>query len=181
VINPQGIPSIVYYLSGAVALIGWLAIFFFPRRPWATFWFSGIIVPVILCLFSTFLLLTFWFQPLPASVFDYLKLSTVYGQYRNEGLLAVTLIDIIAMNLVAGAWMARKAPQVGISFTYLIPCLLFMTVAPGGGFLLFALVVSLQGRWNRLEEVDAEWGSESKPVSATPSSAAAGRPQTLVQ
>jgi hypothetical protein len=177
VFNPSGIPSIVYYLSGAVALVGWLAIFFFPRRSWATFWFSGIIVPVILCLFSTFLLLTFWFQPRAASVFDYLKLPTVYAQYSNPGLLAVTLIDIIAMNLVVGAWMARKALQVGLSFTYLLPCLLFMTVAPGGGFILFAIVVSLHGRWNKLEEVDTGYGNESKPVSATPSS----RLQTLVQ
>ncbi|MBV8518371.1 MAG: DUF4281 domain-containing protein [Acidobacteria bacterium] len=175
-IDPANIPSTVYYLSGAVALAGWLSIFFFPRRTWSTFWFGGIIAPVILCLLSTFLLLTSWFQPPAASVFDYLKLSTVYRQYGNTGLLAVTLIDIIAMNLVVGAWMARKARQVGISYVYLFPCLLFMTVAPGGGFLIFAIVVSVQGRWGTLETADAGWGNESRPVSATPSS----KLQTLV-
>src|SRR5258706_6416628 len=107
--DPFQIPPVLYYVVMAIVLLGWLALIIFPRRPWANFWFSGVIVPQVLCLFYMYLLLTFWFLERRGHFLDFASLPGVYMLFSNSGLLLVAWINIIAMDLVVGAWMTRKA------------------------------------------------------------------------
>jgi hypothetical protein len=163
---PEGIPCYLYYVVMGVAVIGWLVLIFFPRRPWANFWFAGLAVPLILSFFYMYLLITFWWGPPPARLTEFLTLEGVHVQLTNRGLLLVAWINIIAMDLVVGAWMARKAAQVRMPYVYLLPCLIMTYVFAGFGFTLFTIVMSVGGKWPLVARVEDVPPLDSFPVSA---------------
>jgi hypothetical protein len=162
--NVFAIPDILYYVVMALAGAGWLALIFFPHRPWANFWFSGLIVPLLLCVLYMYLLLTFWFLEPPARFSDFFSLKGVYSMFGNSGLLLVGWTNLIAMDLVAGAWMTRKAVHARIPHVYIVPCLVMTFVFAGFGFAMFAMVSAVGGRWRHIAEIESIPSGDSLPL-----------------
>jgi hypothetical protein len=166
----QYIPTYLYFVVMALSVIGWLAIIIFPRRSWANYWFSGLAVPLVLSFFYMFLLITYWFQPPIANLFQFLTLRGVYSMFGNPGLLLVAWINIVAMDLVVGAWMARKATQIRMPYVYLLPCLVMTFVFAGFGFSMFAIVTAIGGGWTEMAKFEGQPPINAWPVFARPGS-----------
>ena len=152
--DPLAIPPVLYYFVIGIAFIGWGALIFFSRRHWANFWFAGVGVPLVLSMFYIYLLIVFWFQPAPAELSEFLSLGGDRGMFRNDGLLLVAIINVLSMNLFAGAWMARRAAQTHMPAVYLIPCLLSTVVFAGIGFTLFCVAMALGERWGAIAKLE---------------------------
>jgi hypothetical protein len=167
--DPQTLPKVLYYVVMAVALCGWGALILLPRRPRFNFWFAGVFVPLVLCLIYMYLLIAYWFQPPMARFSEFLTLDGVYRMFANRGLLLVAWINLTAMDLVAGAWMTRKAAQVRIPYVWLLPCLILTFVFVGFGFTLFSVIVAVGGRWTAIAKVEDVPPTDSYPVRAFPS------------
>ena len=165
----EQLPHYLYFAVMAVVVIGWLALILFPRASWANFWFSGLIVPLLLCFVYMFLLLTFWYRPPVASISEFYTLEGVYTMFGNHGLHLVAWINIIAMDLVVGAWMARKAAQICMPYVYLLPCLVLTFVFAGFGFALFALMAALGGGWSKIANFEGQPPTNTAPVAVRPS------------
>jgi hypothetical protein len=149
--NPmQQLPPVLYFIVMAIALAGWAMLIFFPRRPWANFWFSGVAVPMVLCLIQLFVLCAFWFQDPRSSIGNLLTLEGVLRTFGNYGLLLVAWINILSMDLVVGSWMARKAAQVRMPYIYLLPCLVVTFVFAGFGFTMFCVAMAFGERWSAI-------------------------------
>jgi hypothetical protein len=170
--NIDKLPYYLYFAVMAVVVIGWLALIVFPRSRWANFWFSGLIVPQVLCLVYMYLLLTFWFRDPPANLLQFITLTGVADMFRNQGLLLVAWINIIAMDLVVGAWMARKAAQIRMPYLYLLPCLVLTFVFAGFGFTLFAIVAAIGGGWSEIARFEGQPPTNTAPAAARPGAAA---------
>ena len=160
------LPDMLFYLVMILAAISWLALIVFPRRPWANFWFSGLVMPVVLGLLYTVVMLIFWFQNPPGKVSGFFSLPGLRGLFDNPGLLLAGFIDLILMPLVAGAWMARKAAQIRMPYVYLLPCLVLTLAVPGTGFVLFAVIVAIGGRWSEIAGFDGQPPAETEPMAA---------------
>jgi len=152
--DPFRIPPVLYYVVMGIVIIGWIHLILFSRRHWANFWFAGLAVPVTLCLFYMYLLIVFFFQPPPLKFSEFFTLEGVYRMFSNSGLLLVGWINILAMDLVAGAWMARKAAQVRMPAIYLIPCLILTFLFAGFGFALFCIAMSFGERWGAIAKLE---------------------------
>lgn len=161
--NPFSLPPILYWVVTIIALTGWGALIFFPRRHWANFWFAGIGIPLTLCLFYMYLLLTFWFLNPPGRITEFFTLQGVSDMFENHGLLLVAWINLTAMDLVVGAWMARRAAQTKMPYVYLLPCLIMTYVFVGFGFTAFCIVASFGGRWGYISKIEDVPQTDSDP------------------
>jgi hypothetical protein len=166
--NIDSLPYYLYFLVMALAAVGWLAIILFPRWRLTNFWIAGLVVPLVLCLFYMYLLLTFWFRDPPATLLQFATLKGVADMFRNQGLLLVAWINIIAMDLVVGAWMARKAAQIRMPYIYLLPCLIMTFVFAGFGFTLFSIVAAVGGGWSEIARFEGQPPTNTVPVAARP-------------
>lgn len=160
VFSLQALPHIFYFIVMGLALIGWLALSLFPRQRWANFWFAGLVAPMLLCLIYMFFLVVYWFQPhhadpnVEASLVQFFTLKGVYTMFGIHGLLLVGWINIVAMDLVVGAWMTRKAGQIGMPYLHLLPCLIMTFVFAGFGFALFTVLVGFRGGWAKIAKFE---------------------------
>jgi len=164
----QQLANNLYFVVMGLAVIGWLMLILFPRQSWANYWFSGLAVPLLLSLLYIYLLVTFWFQPPVANLLQFATLPGVYAMFGNRGLLLVGWINIIAMDLVVGAWMSRKATQIRMPYIYLLPCLIMTFVFAGVGFTLFAIVTAIGGGWAEMAKFEGQPPVNLWPVFARP-------------
>jgi len=162
------LPHSLYFVGMGVVLTGWLALILFPRKAWANFWFSGLVVPQLLCFVYMYSLLIYWFLPPAASFSEFFTLEGVYKMFGNPGLLLVAWINIIAMDLVVGAWMARKAAQIGMPYVYLLPCLVLTFVFPGFGFALFSAMAAFCRGWAEISKFEGQPPVNTSPVASRP-------------
>lgn len=163
------LPRYLYLVVMGIVAIGWLGLILFPRRPFVNFWFSGLIVPLILYSVYMFLLITFWFRPPTARLTQFTTLAGVAAMFENSGLLLVAWLNIITTDLVAGAWMARKAAQIRMPYLFLLPCLIVTFVFVGFGFSLFALFVAIGRGWSEIAKFESQPPTNTSPVAAQPS------------
>jgi len=166
--NVETLPYYLYFVVMALSAVGWLALIIFPRSRRANFWFSGLIVPLLLCLLYMYCLLTYWFRDPPANLLQFLTLGGVAKMLSNPGLLLVAWINIIAVDLVVGAWMTRKAAQIGMPYVFLLPCLIVTFVFAGFGFTLFAIVAGIGGGWSEIARFEGQPPTNTEPVAARP-------------
>jgi ABA4-like protein len=158
----------LYFLVMGLVVIGWLVLILFPRQSWANYWFSGIAVPLVLSFIYTIAVVAYWFQPPTGSLFQFLTLPTIYEMFGNRGLLLAGWIDLIAMDLVVGAWMSRKATQIRMPYIFLLPCLILTFVFAGVGFTLFAIVAAIGGGWGEMAKFEGQPPVNVWPVFARP-------------
>jgi hypothetical protein len=149
-------------------VIGWLALMIFPRKRFVNFWFSGLIIPLILYAFYMYLLVAYWRLPPAASFSQFFTLEGDYAMFANRGLLLVAWLNLITTDLVAGAWMTRKAAQIRMPYLYLLPCLFWTAVFCGFGFTLFTIVTAIGGGWDQIAKFESPPPTNTQPVAARP-------------
>ena len=115
-----------------------------------------------------YLLLTFWFREPAAEFSEFFSLDGVYAMFANRGLLLVGWINLIAMDLVVGAWMARKAAQIRMPYVYLLPCLVVTFIFAGFGFALFAVLAAIGAGWTEIAKYEEQPPVDVQPVMARP-------------
>ena len=164
----DNLPGALYFVVMALATFGWLSLILFPRRPWANFWFASLVIPLLLCFIYMYLLLTFWFRPPAAAFSEFFTLDGVYRMFANSGLLLVGWINLIAMDLVVGAWMARKAAQIRMPYVYLLPCLVVTFIFAGFGFALFTVITAIGGGWSEMAKFEGQPPDNTAPIPARP-------------
>jgi len=164
----DNLPHYLYFVVMALVVIGWLALIVFPRQTWANYWFSGIVIPSILCAIYMFLLLVFWFRPPAARITEFFTLEGVYTMFGNRGLLLVAWINLITMDLVVGAWMTRKAAQIRMPYIFLLPGLVLTFVFAGFGFTWYVMVAGLHGRVAEIAKFEGQPPPNTAPVFARP-------------
>jgi len=162
--NIDQFPHYLFFVVMTLAIIGWLALIVFPRRAWANFWFSGLLIPLLLYAIYMYLLVTFWYRPPVASLLQFATLEGCYRMFSNPGLLLVAWINIVTTDLVAGAWMTRKAAQIRMPYLYLLPCLILTFVFVGFGFTLFAIITAIGDGWRRIARFEAQPLTNIEPV-----------------
>ena len=162
------LPRNFFYVVLVLDLIGWVALLLFPRRPAVNFWLAGLIVPLVLSLISIYFLFSFSFVDPPLNFKDLWSLGGIYEMFKNPGLLLVAWTDLMIMDLVAAAWMARAAAQAKIPYVYLFPCLVLSFFFAGFGFTLFAAVAGAGGKWGLLARRSGLPPTVSDPVPAQP-------------
>jgi len=162
------LPHDLHVLVNVIDLLGWGALLLFPRRSLVNFWWAGLIVPLMLSFIYIYSLLTFWFLPPAMDFANFINLEGVHKMFENRGMLLVAWINLSAMDLVAGAWMARKATQVKIPNVYLIPCLIMTYIFVGFGFTMFVAVAAAGGKWRVIARREAIPAPDSAPVEAQP-------------
>lgn len=167
-VTPYTIPFALYYVIVGIDVTGWLALFFFPRRSWANFWYAGVIVPSILSLFFIYLNFSYWFIDPQGHISGYLSLGGVHQLFQNPGILLVGWTDVLFVDLIVGAWMTRRAAQIGMPYVFLLPCLLLTFTFAGFGFLLFVVLCAVYGRWPAIARFEGVPDTVSKPVWAQP-------------
>lgn len=170
--NIDSLPYYLYFVNMAIVTLGWLALIVFPRSRWANFWFAGLAVPLVLSLIYMYVLVTFWFRDPPANLFQFLTLEGVVNMLRNRGVLLAAWLDLTSMDLVVGAWMARKAAQIRMPYIYLLPCLILGFVFAGFGFTLFAIIAAIGGGWIEIAKFEAQPPTNTVPEAARPDVAA---------
>jgi hypothetical protein len=148
--------------------LGWLSLMLFPRQSWANFWFAGVAIPLVLSLIHMYSVIAYWSQHPEGKFIQFGSLTGVYAMFANQGLLLAGWIDLIAMALVAGAWMTRKAAQIRSPYIYLLPCLILTFAFAGFGFTLFAIITAIGAGWTEVAKFE-----EQPPVNTA---AAIGRP-----
>ena len=162
--NIDKLPHYLFFVVMPLAVIGWLALIVFPRNRWTNFWCSGVVIPLLLYLVYMYLLVVFWYRAPVASFSQFLTLEGVSAMLSNRGLLLVAWINIIATDLVAGAWMARKAAQIRMPYLYLLPCLILTFVFVGFGFTLFLIITAIGRGWSRIAKFEAQPLTNIEPV-----------------
>jgi Ca2+/Na+ antiporter len=127
------IPEILFTLCVAFALLSWLALMIMPRKHAVNWWLCGVITPSVLAVVYIFVLIKYWNDPNHQSFIEtylhrFSTLKDVQAMFQNPGLLLVGWLDILAMDLIGGAWQARRAMRTQMPYPLLLFCLL-MTVA----------------------------------------------------
>jgi len=151
--------------------IGWLALIFFPRRHWANFWLTGVIIPSFFGVLYTALMIIYSMRPPTPSPTSFLDLLSVKAMFENHGMLIAAWTDILLLSLIAGAWVTRKAAQTGMPYIYLLPILLLMFAVPGTGIVVFFVVLTVRNRLNAVSNVERPSPTETTPASALPAGA----------
>jgi hypothetical protein len=160
----QALPHSLFDLVMVVVAIGWLALLFFPRKHWANFWVAGVIIPGILGVVYTALMITYWFQhPRPAPAF-FFSLTGAYQMFANSGMLLAAWTDIVLLSLVAGAWVTRKAVQLGMPRWLLLLLLLIMFGFPGTGLVIFFGIAAWMGGHGRLSNLENATAPKTAPA-----------------
>jgi hypothetical protein len=157
----------LFYVAMAIAGTGWAALIVFPRRPWANFWFAGVIVPLILGIFYTLVMLLSWNEPPAGDPLNFFSHPGLMRLFTNSGLRLAAWIDLLVMPLMAGAWMTRRAAQVKIPYIYLLFCLIATLAVPGTGVVLFVIVASIGNRMNSMATFEGVPPVDCEPVAAT--------------
>jgi len=169
--NPYDIPPYLYPIIVAITALGWLALIIFPRDRRINLWFSGLAVPLTVCAIYMFLILAFAFLSPPWQFADYYTIERLRGMFGNNGMLLAMVSNMLAMELVVGAWMARKGTQTEMPSYLLVPCLVATALFAGFGYVLFVMLASIGGRWNGISDVERVPAIDSQPVAAIPQGA----------
>ncbi len=192
------VPGRLFTISFILTVVGYLVLIIFPRQSWANFWFSGIIVPVLLgALYSVVLLVCFFapdpkqMQEIPCAAaqtiakgdpnfkcdqstlgvsrpLDFFSLPGLRRLFLKDGLLLAGFLDIILLSLITAAWMTRKAAQIRMPYIYLLPCLVLTLGVPGTGVVVFAILSALGGRLPQMARFEGQPPTNTMPVFARP-------------
>ncbi len=137
-------PEALFQITTPLALIGWLALLFFPGSRIAVEWIARGIVPALLA-FAYAAILIF----AVGGDLDFSAFSTLEGIASLQGsrwALLAGWLHYLAFDLLVGAWQVRTARDEGIPHLAVVPCLFFTFMLGPVGFLMFLAVRALFAR-----------------------------------
>jgi len=130
--------DVVFYACNGIALAGWVALIGFPRSR-AAAWVAQTLAPsvAIAVVYSVLVLVTL---VTGGSDGDFFSLEGVRRLFDDRTVLTAAWIHYLAFDLALGAWMWRRAREVGVRHALLVPCLVGTLWVGPVGLVLWKLV-----------------------------------------
>lgn len=133
-------PDVLFTYANPLALIGWVALLFYPLAPRPIGLFSGFVLPVILSLGYLLMILVHWSSA--EGGFD--SLANVMLLFADPGAAFAGWLHFLAFDLFLGAWAAKTGREAGVHHLLIIPCLGLTFMFGPIGFLLTLLLIGLR-------------------------------------
>lgn len=130
--------DVVFFACNAIALFGWALLVFLPHAR-LTERMARTMAPslAIALVYAALVIVTL---VAGGSDGDFFSLDGVSRLFDHRTVLLAGWIHYLAFDLVAGSWMWRRARELGLGHTRLVPCLLLTLWLGPVGFLAFAVV-----------------------------------------
>jgi Domain of unknown function (DUF4281) len=128
-------PSQVFSVVNPLALVGWVLLVGFPRRPWAIL-LAGRVLPMLLAgIYVAIILSCWWHAPGGFS-----SLVAVAELFSNEWLLLAGWVHYLAFDLLIGSWLVLDARQREIPHLWLVPVLFLTFMFGPAGWLAYQML-----------------------------------------
>lgn len=129
-------PERLFSLANLVALVGWVALIFVPRR-------AARVVPVALPLVLSVVYVVLIASAMPGSEGNFSSLDGVRTLFANPWALLAGWVHYLAFDLFVGGWEVRDAQRRGIPHLAIVPALVLTFLFGPGGWLLYLCVRSV--------------------------------------
>jgi len=136
-------PELVFNMSSAFALVGWVVLVFLPWWPAAVEGVARTLVPGLLSIAYAAIILPFMFGNGFGSLASFDGVVSLLGQ---PWLFVGGWLHYLAFDLLVGTWQVTTARSEGIPHYAVVPCLLLTFILGPVGFLLFLAVRWMLGR-----------------------------------
>lgn len=138
--------DVLFRICNSLALAGWLALIFtgpFQRASrMVSSVITGLLVPALLGCVYLALIVTHWGSH--RGGFD--SLSHVMLLFTDPWLVLAGWVHYLAFDLFIGSWQVRDARRNGVSFWFVIPCLLLTFMFGPIGLLLYLVLAGVVSR-----------------------------------
>lgn len=144
----------IFSAANTLALLAWILLLLFPYRPFTNKLLIGVVI-TILC--TTYAVLVYnMLQPA-----GFKKFSTLQGVallMSTPGAALAGWIHYLAFDLMTGLFITGNAARHGISYAWVLPCLVLTFLLGPAGLLLYLLV-----RWalTKYYFADNSYGSDN--------------------
>jgi hypothetical protein len=129
-------PEQLFTLLNAIALVGWLLIAIFPRRPLVVETIAGTAIPAFFAVAYIAILAS----TLGGSDGSFSSLQGVAALFANPWLLLAGWTHYLAFDLLVGVWEVRDSSSRGIPHVMVLPCLLLTFLVGPTGWLLYLVL-----------------------------------------
>ena len=134
-------PDEIFKYGNMLAMAGWVALIFLPRR-WRIIWLPRFIIPAILAFAYAPLALTNFFT----AEGGFSSIADVRALFENDAMLTAGWLHYLAFDLFVGSWIAIEADKARISRIIQAAPLIATFMFGPVGFLLFLLTrVMMEG------------------------------------
>ena len=129
-------PETLFLIANSAALIGWIALIFFPKQRFVT----NLLLPVVGCGSLAVLYLLVMLRFAGEAEGGFTSLDDVESLFRDRGVLLAGWVHYLVFDLFVGCWQVRDARQLGISHWWVIPALLLTFMVGPIGLLVYYLI-----------------------------------------
>ena len=135
-------PEQLFPLLNLVALVSWLLLAIFPRRPLVTRTIAGAAVPAFFAVAYIVMVATAW----NGSEGGFSSLDGVASLFANRWLLLAGWTHYLAFDLLVGLWEVRDSIERRIAHFAVVPCLVLTFMFGPAGWLSYQLVRKVASR-----------------------------------
>jgi hypothetical protein len=132
-------PERIFSIVNAIALVSWIMLAVFPKRPWVRKTIAGTLVPSLLAVFYTAIAVS-RFGRVPGG---FSTLAGVATLFSNPWLLLAGWVHYLTFDLLIGSWELEDARERGIPHWIVVPCLLLTFLFGPAGWLLYRIARSI--------------------------------------
>ena len=126
----------LFLLANGIAFFAWLVLILFPFRPFTNKVLIGVVV-ASLCI--TYAVLVYNSLK-PGDFKSFMTLGGVTAMLSVPGAALAGWIHYLAFDLMTGLFIANNAAKHGISYAWLLPCLVLTFLLGPIGLLLYMLI-----------------------------------------
>ena len=126
----------MFSLLNAIALVAWLLIAAFPRRPLVVQTIAGTVIPAFFAAAYIAMIASAW----GGSEGSFSSLQGVGALFSNPWLLLAGWTHYLAFDLLVGVWEVRDSSSRGIPHVIVLPCLLLTFLFGPAGWLLYLVL-----------------------------------------
>ena len=126
----------LFSLLNAIALVAWLLIAVFPRRPLVVQTVAGTVIPAFFAAAYIAMIASAW----GGSEGSFSSLQGVAALFANPWLLLAGWTHYLAFDLLVGVWEVSDSSARGIPHVMVLPCLLLTFLFGPTGWLLYLVL-----------------------------------------
>jgi hypothetical protein len=126
----------LFSLLNAIALVAWLLIAVFPRRPLVVQTIAGTVIPAFFAAAYIVMIARTW----GGSEGSFSSLQGVAALFENPWLLLAGWTHYLAFDLLVGVWEVSDSAARGIPHLMVLPCLLLTFLFGPTGWLLYLVL-----------------------------------------
>jgi hypothetical protein len=137
----------LFSILNLIALAGWLALVFFPRKRWAIS-VVPVAIPALLAVVYVVLVVT----SLPGTEGGFSTLAGVRALFEDPRALLAGWTHYLAFDLFVGGWEVRDAQQRRIRHLLVVPALVLTFLLGPAGLLLYLVIRRFAGDQDAVNE-----------------------------